>query len=187
MAAAFAIARPVQCVVSCGGSAQVSATTRATVSAEIGGLPGLRVLSRSSPSVPSSAKRPDHRTADTQQRCHALHWITARPTRALPAPGQYVFAAGCDPRRSPQVAPYPTRSQSRRPSVPCEENRTALTICESAEWVRELAVDLSEAELNDMGWMLHEFPDTGTVYVPKTGPRRGRSQAHRAQPAHIGF
>ena len=57
MPTARAIARPVQCVASCGGSAQVSATTRATVSAEIGGLPGLRVLSLSSPSAPSSAKR----------------------------------------------------------------------------------------------------------------------------------
>ena len=57
MPAALAIARPVQCVASCGGSAQVSATTRATVSAAIGGLPGLRVLSRSRPSTPSSAKR----------------------------------------------------------------------------------------------------------------------------------
>ena len=57
MPAALAIARPVQCVASCGGSPQVSATTRATVSAAIGGLPGLRVLSRSRPSTPSSAKR----------------------------------------------------------------------------------------------------------------------------------
>jgi hypothetical protein len=37
--------------------AGVSATTRAVVSAAIGGLPGLRVLSRSRPSTPLSAKR----------------------------------------------------------------------------------------------------------------------------------
>jgi hypothetical protein len=57
MLAALVIARPVQCVIPVGGSPQVSATTRATVSAGIGGLPGLRVLSRSRPSGPSSAKR----------------------------------------------------------------------------------------------------------------------------------
>ena len=54
---AFAIARPVQCVDSCGGGPQVSATTRATISAATGGVPGLRVLSRSRPSGPASAKR----------------------------------------------------------------------------------------------------------------------------------
>ncbi len=37
--------------------AGVSATTRAAVSAGIGGLPGLRVLSRNRPSTPASAKR----------------------------------------------------------------------------------------------------------------------------------
>jgi hypothetical protein len=49
MPIALAIARPVQWVASCGGSVQVSATTRAVVSAAIGALPGLRVLSRSKP------------------------------------------------------------------------------------------------------------------------------------------
>ena len=43
---ALAIARPVQWVAWCGGSVQVSATTRAVVSAAIAALPGLRVLSR---------------------------------------------------------------------------------------------------------------------------------------------
>jgi transposase InsO family protein len=43
---ALAIARPVQCVVPVGGAPQVSATTRATVSAGIGGLPGLRGVVR---------------------------------------------------------------------------------------------------------------------------------------------
>jgi len=42
----LAIARPVQWVAWCGGSGQVSATTPAAVSAAIGALPGLRVLSR---------------------------------------------------------------------------------------------------------------------------------------------
>src|SRR5215813_8167611 len=46
MPMAVAIARPVQWVAWCGGSVHVKATTRAVVSAAIGGLPGLRVLSR---------------------------------------------------------------------------------------------------------------------------------------------
>jgi hypothetical protein len=41
--------------------AGVSATTRAVVSAAIGALPGLRVVSRSKPSTPLSAKRCCHR------------------------------------------------------------------------------------------------------------------------------
>src|SRR5688500_16549563 len=45
----LAIARPVQWVASPGGSAQVIATTRATVSAGNGGVPGGRVLSCSRP------------------------------------------------------------------------------------------------------------------------------------------
>src|ERR1700735_1320724 len=57
MPASLAIARPVQCVTPGGASPQLSATTRATVPAGIGGLPGLRVLSRSHPSGPASAKR----------------------------------------------------------------------------------------------------------------------------------
>src|SRR6476660_8514805 len=52
-----ATARPVQCVTSPGGSEQVMARTWATVSGGTGALPGGRVLSRSSPSTPSSAKR----------------------------------------------------------------------------------------------------------------------------------
>ena len=52
-----ATARPVQCVTSSGGSEHVSASTVATVRVECGGVPGGRVLSRSSPSTPSSAKR----------------------------------------------------------------------------------------------------------------------------------
>jgi hypothetical protein len=54
-AVALAIARPVQWVAWCRGAVQVSATTRAVVSAAIGALPGLRVLSRSRPSTPASA------------------------------------------------------------------------------------------------------------------------------------
>ena len=58
---ALAMARPVQWVAWCGGAVQVNATTRAVVSAAIGALPGLRVLSRNKPSIPLSAKRCCHR------------------------------------------------------------------------------------------------------------------------------
>ena len=61
MPMALAIARLVQWVAWCGGAVQVNATTRAVVSAAIGALPGLRVLSRSKPSTPLSAKRCCHR------------------------------------------------------------------------------------------------------------------------------
>ena len=61
MPMALAIARPVQWVAWCGGAVHVNATTRAVVSAAIGALPGLRVLSRSKPSTPLSAKRCCHR------------------------------------------------------------------------------------------------------------------------------
>lgn len=72
MPAAMAIARPVQCVAAGDGSGQVIATTRATVSAATGGLPGLRVLSCSRPSTPASAKRCCRR--------HTIGWLT--PSRA---------------------------------------------------------------------------------------------------------
>jgi hypothetical protein len=89
MPAALAIARPVQCVIPVGGSPQVSATTRATVSAGIGGLPGLRVLSRSSPSGPSSAKRCCQRqtigrltSTSVATCCTGRPFADARTTRA---------------------------------------------------------------------------------------------------------
>jgi len=50
--AALAIARPVQCVRSCGGSASVGAVTRAIVCAVGGGLSGGQVASCCSPSIP---------------------------------------------------------------------------------------------------------------------------------------
>jgi hypothetical protein len=53
----LAIARPVQWVAWWGGSVQVSATSRAAVSAAIRALPGFGILSCSKPSTPASAKR----------------------------------------------------------------------------------------------------------------------------------
>jgi len=55
MPTALAIARPVQWVTAAGGSEQVSAKTFATVAVDSGARPGLRVLSRSTPSTPCSA------------------------------------------------------------------------------------------------------------------------------------
>ena len=60
MPIALAIARPVQWVAWCRGAVHVSATTRAVISAASGALPGWRVLSRSTPSTPLSAKRCCH-------------------------------------------------------------------------------------------------------------------------------
>jgi hypothetical protein len=54
--------------------AGVSATTCALVSAAIGGLPGFRVLSRSRPSTPLSAKRCCHR--HTVGRLTPMLWAT---------------------------------------------------------------------------------------------------------------
>ena len=54
---AFAMARAVQCVASCGGGSWVSRTSFATRSSPTGALPGGRVLSTSSPSTPACAKR----------------------------------------------------------------------------------------------------------------------------------
>jgi hypothetical protein len=54
---AFAIARAVQWVASCGGSACVSRTTSAVLPPEIGAVPGGRVMSRSRPAIPASANR----------------------------------------------------------------------------------------------------------------------------------
>ena len=57
MPAALAIARPVQWVVSPGGRPERQRDHPLHRAAGSGGLPGLRVLSRSSPSTPSAMKR----------------------------------------------------------------------------------------------------------------------------------
>ena len=58
--AAFASIRPVQSVSSPGGGPSARSTTFCTVSADSGGLPGARVLSRVSPSTPSAMNRACH-------------------------------------------------------------------------------------------------------------------------------
>ena len=104
MAVAFAMARPVQYVVPGGGSPHVSATTCATLSAGIGRLPGLRVLSRSNPSGPSSAKRCCQR--QTMGRLTLISFATcctgrplaeARTTRLA----RCICPLGCDPMLLP--------------------------------------------------------------------------------------
>jgi hypothetical protein len=55
--AAFASIRPVQWVASPGGGPSARSTTRCTVPAGSGFLPGLRVLSRVSPATPSAMNR----------------------------------------------------------------------------------------------------------------------------------
>ncbi len=55
--AALASSRPVQWVLSPGGGPKARSTTRRTVLGGSGGLPGLRVLSRNSPSTPSAMNR----------------------------------------------------------------------------------------------------------------------------------
>src|SRR6266487_1838121 len=59
--AAFASIRPVQWVASPGGGPSVSSTTLSTLAVGSGCLPGLRVLSRVSPSMPSAMNRACHR------------------------------------------------------------------------------------------------------------------------------
>src|SRR5262249_21052975 len=72
----LAIARPVQWVISPGGSPQVNASTLLTVSIATHFLPGGRVLSRSRPDTPASAYRPRPRhcrTAHTGTAGHLQH------------------------------------------------------------------------------------------------------------------
>src|SRR3954470_15150910 len=57
MPTALATMRPVQCVAALGGSPHGSASTLAMVAGASGVRPGWRVLSRTRPSTPSSAKR----------------------------------------------------------------------------------------------------------------------------------
>src|SRR3954463_11165424 len=67
---AFAMARPVQCVVSPGGTWRVSSTTRSTVALGSGGVRGGRVLSRTQQPIQALGHEPgppapDARLGDT--------------------------------------------------------------------------------------------------------------------------
>jgi hypothetical protein len=78
--ATLAIARPVQWVASPGGAWRVSSTTRSTVAAGSGGLPGGRVLSRSSPATPSAMNRA------CQRQTHGFDTPARRMISAVPQP-----------------------------------------------------------------------------------------------------
>jgi hypothetical protein len=96
--------------------AGVNATTRAVVSAAIGALPGLRVLSRNKPSTPPSVKRCCHRPPRRPTDADALRHLRRVPIRrgkhdAAPVP--HVGAAGCSRPRSPPTARAPLRSKPR--------------------------------------------------------------------------
>src|SRR5215472_999666 len=77
---AAAIARPVQCVASPGGSARVSSTTRSITVGGNGGRPGLRVLSRSRPATPSRMNR------SCQRHTHGFDTPARRMISAVPQP-----------------------------------------------------------------------------------------------------
>lgn len=111
MPAASAILAPVQCVASRGGgSFSVSATTRSTTARSSDGVPGGRVLSRSSPSTPSSAKR------SCQRQTQVFDLAVARMMPLVPMPSavrrtirarQTCF---CGLLRSPTIASRRRRS-----------------------------------------------------------------------------
>lgn len=142
MPAVLAIDRPVQCVSPGGGSPQVSATTHATVSAAIDGLPGLRVLSRSRTSSIFLGKAllpaPHHGAPDIELGRHLLH--RSASCRIKNDPGRSIICpAGCDPTRSPQADAAPARSTTRILFVPCQQTRTSHPHCESRECIRAIA------------------------------------------------
>src|SRR4051794_17651525 len=71
MPTALATMRPVQCVAALGGSPHGSASTLAMVAGASGVQPGLRVLSRTRPSTPSSDVDPQAWLADVLARIAA--------------------------------------------------------------------------------------------------------------------
>ena len=77
---AAAIARPVQCVASPGGSANVSATTRSISAGGNGGKPGFRVFSRNRPATPSRMNR------SCQRQTHGFETPARRIISAVPQP-----------------------------------------------------------------------------------------------------
>jgi Queuosine biosynthesis protein QueC len=97
--AAFAIRTPVQWVVSPGGSPSLSATTRSAVSAPSGLMRERRVLSRSSPSTPSSIKRSCQRQTqvlDFPVRLMISFVPTPSAVNSTIKPRQTLFSGGID-------------------------------------------------------------------------------------------
>ena len=91
--------------------------------------------------LPSPYRRP----AGAALARHRQHRQGARPTRERSEPAERVSAAGCDRRRSQPIACDPRRREGYRRSVPCPENRTARTRCESYVCVSALALGVGLA------------------------------------------
>jgi hypothetical protein len=77
---AAAIARPVQCVASPGGSPSVSSTTRSTSAGGNGGKPDFLVFSRKRPVTPSRMNR------SCQRHTHGFETLARRMIAAVPHP-----------------------------------------------------------------------------------------------------
>src|SRR5829696_4197281 len=82
------MARPVQCVVSPGGSASVRATIRSPTSGPNGAMRDGRVLSRRRPSTPSAAKR------SCQRQTAVLLLPVRRMMAAVPRPSAVASTSG---------------------------------------------------------------------------------------------
>ena len=93
MPAALAIAAPVQCVVSLGGSSMVSATTRSATEGSSLAMREGRVLSRESSSTPSAANR----------SCQRQMQVLDLPVSRMIAFGAEVLGAEQHDLRSPHV------------------------------------------------------------------------------------
>src|SRR5687767_7181243 len=157
MPAWLAIARPVQWVASPGGSAQVIATTRATVASGNGGVPGGRVLSRSRPLTPCSANRRCQR--HTAGRL-TLARLATSATGSRPADSSTISArCTCLRRwlRSPTIASSRARSSSltiTETSCAMPELGTGAEQCESFVVISALGFHASQAQRLQQGEVL---------------------------------
>jgi hypothetical protein len=141
----LAIARPVQWVAWRGGAVHVNATTCAVISAAIGALPGLRVLSRSKPSTPLSAKRCCHRHTVgrlTPMRC-ATCCTECRSAEASTMPARSTCLRGR--LRSATIAANCSRSAVLKTTHTCcaiapipqamAQYRISRCVCGCSEWL----------------------------------------------------
>jgi hypothetical protein len=142
MPLAAAMARPVQWVVSPGGSQSVSATTRSTVLRGSGCRPGFLVLSRNNPATPSSMKR------RCQRQTLGFATPARRMTSAVPQPAAVASMIRarqtCFCRLFPSATIRSSRSRSLAlTSIPSRmpQHATRPRRTESYDCVRPLAVD----------------------------------------------
>ena len=129
MPIALAIARPVQCVASPGGSAQVSATTRRTVGVGQRRLAGLAGLVAQQPVDAGLDEAllpaPDRRPADPARRATSATLQPLGRVQDDPRPRDVLLRRGCDRPRSPPNAHDPRPRPGDRPSEPCPSHSTA--------------------------------------------------------------